>query len=350
MAFLPRVMSQTNNRTFSSDSDLQKINPPIDLSVDLAPGHRDHLWLKNPVMIASGTFGYDGYGRGITPEMDLSQLGAVLPKTVTWKPREGNPEPRWDPPSYRRAWEEGQFLFLNSIGLANPGIEKALDELAPQWTKWGATVLFSISGESVGQFGEMAGMTQGVPGFQAIELNLSCPNIENGALFSHSATLTAAAVEAVKAKTSLPVLAKLAPNIPDITEIAVAAVQAGADALTISNTIPALRIDLDTRRPVLGAGTGGLSGHGLRPISIALVYRAAQAVDVPIIGVGGVFDAKHVVEYLLAGATAAQVGSANLVGLQAPWRILDELQQYMLDSGCYNIRELIGAALPAPTS
>ncbi len=156
----------------------------------------------------------------------------------------------------------------------------------------------------------------------------------------------AAAVEAVKAKTSLPVLAKLAPNIPDITEIAVAAVQAGADALTISNTIPALRIDLETRRPVLGAGIGGLSGPGLRPVSLALVYRAAQAVDVPIIGVGGVSDANHVVEYLMAGATAVQVGSANLVGLQAPWRILAELQQYMLSSGCSSVQELIGAAQP----
>lgn len=229
-------MSQTNDPTFSSGSELKENDLPIDLSVDLAPGHSHHLWLKNPVMIASGTFGYDGYGRGITPEMDLGVLGAVLPKTVTRQPREGNPEPRWDPPSYRQAWEEGQFLFLNSIGLANPGIEKALDELAPQWAGWGATVMLSISGESVDQFGEMAEMTQDVPGFQALELNLSCPNIESGALFSHSANLTAAVVSAVKAKTSLPVLAKLAPNVPDITEIAVAAVEAGADALTPSQT------------------------------------------------------------------------------------------------------------------
>lgn len=318
--------------------------PQVDLAVDLAPGNPNHLRMANPVMIASGTFGYDGYGRGITSEMDLGRLGAVIPKTVTRQPKEGNPEPRWDPPSFRQAWERGDFILLNSIGLTNPGIEAALNDLAPVWAGYGATVLLSLSADSVGQFGEMTAMSQGVAGFQGIELNLSCPNVENGSLFGHSAQLTAAVVEAVKANTDLPVLAKLAPNVPDIADVAVAAVRAGADALTICNTIPAMAIDVEARKPVLGGITGGLSGPGLRAISLALVYRAAQVVDVPIIGVGGIFEAKHVLEYIMAGATAVQVGSANLVGLWAPFRILDELREQLAASGVESLSELRGAA------
>ncbi len=316
----------------------------VDLAVDLAPRNPNHLRMANPVMIASGTFGYDGYGRGLTPDMDLGRLGAVIPKTVTRRPREGNPEPRWDPPSYRQAWERGESIFLNSIGLTNPGIEEALARLAPQWEGYRSAVLLSISGESVAEFGEMAAMTRGVAGFQGIELNLSCPNIENGALFGHSAGLTAAAVAAVRANTGLPVLAKLAPNVPDVTEVARAAAGAGADALTISNTIPAMTIDVEARKPVLGGITGGLSGMGLRPISLALVYRAAQAVDVPIVGVGGIFEAKHVLEYILAGATAVQVGSANLVGLWSPFHIVDDLREHLAASGVSSLSELVGAA------
>ena len=175
-------------------------------------------------------------------------------------------------------------------------------------------------------------------------MNLSCPNIENGALFSHSAASTEDVVGTVKANTDLPVLAKLAPNVPDVTEIARAAVSAGADALTISNTIPAMGIDIEARRPVLGGITGGLSGPGLRAISLALVYRTAQVVDVPIIGVGGVFNARHALEYIMAGATAVQVGSANLAGLWAPWRILEELRSYLGESGVLDVAELIGSA------
>ena len=313
------------------------------LSVDLAPNNPHHLKLANPVMIASGTFGYDGYGRGITPEMDLGLLGAVIPKTVTRHPREGNPEPRWYPPSYREALEDDECIFLNSIGLINPGIEVALTTLAPEWSRQDATMILSLSAESVSEFGEMTAMTQGVSGFQAIELNLSCPNIENGAHFSHSAALTAGAVAAVRANTGLPVLAKLAPNVPDVSEIALAAVGAGADALTISNTLPAMQINIESRQPVLGAVTGGLSGHGLRPVALALVYRAAQVVDVPIIGVGGIFNASHALEYFLAGATAVQVGSANLADLWSPFRILDELKVYLKEAGVSDIGDLVGA-------
>ena len=316
----------------------------IDLSVDLAPSNGHRLALANPVMIASGTFGYDGYGRGIPEDMNLGQLGAVIPKTVTRWPREGNPEPRWYPSSYREGREAGQCVYLNSIGLANPGIEGALENLAPVWAQWNATVILSLSATSVGEFGEMTAMTRGVPGFQALELNLSCPNLERGALFCHSPELTGAAVEAVRRNSDLPVLAKLGPNVPDIAPIAQAAAQAGADALTISNTIPAMTIDVASRTPVLGAVTGGLSGPGLLPVALALVYRAAQVVSLPIIGVGGIFSAEEALQYLMAGATAVQIGSANLADLWAPLKILGQLESFLREDGIRNLGQIIGAA------
>ena len=327
----------------------ERLVKDIDLSVDLAQGLR----ISNPVMIASGTLGYDGYGRGLVGNYPLHELGAVIPKTVTRLPREGNPEPRWFPESYRVAWDEGDHLFLNAIGLINPGVETAVREWTPQWARWNATVFFSFAAHSVSEFAEMAAMTAGATGISALELNLSCPNIENGAMFSYSPGLTHDAVAAVKANTGLPVLAKLAPNVPDITEIALAAVDGGADALTICNTLPAMRIDLATRRPALGNITGGLSGMGLRPVSLALVYQTAQALkeagkNVPIIGVGGIFEADHAIEYILAGATAVQVGSANLINLAAPWRILEGLKQYMADSGIRSLDEIRRAAHPTP--
>ena len=313
------------------------------LAVELAPSHACGLPLRNPVMIASGVFGYDGYGRGLTPDMDLSRLGAVIPKTFTRLPREGNPEPRWYPESYRVARENREPVLLNAIGLTNPGIEAGLAELAPQWAQWDATVLLSMSGDSAGQFGEMARMAEGVAGFEAIELNLSCPNVEQGDLFSYSARGTFNAVAAVKRHAEVPVLAKLAPNVPDIVPIARAAVDAGADALTICNTIPAMTIDLESRKPALGNVTGGLSGPGLHPVAVALVYRAARAVDVPIVGVGGIFTADDALEFILAGATAVQVGSANLADLWAPFKVLEGMQSWLGERGISDINDLIGA-------
>ena len=321
-----------------------------ELSVDLAPHHPGGLQLNNPVIIASGTLGYDGYGRGLIGNYPLDELGAVVPKTVTRRPREGNPEPRWFPESYRGASEAGDYLFLNAIGLINPGIETAVREWTPEWAGWNATVFFSLAAHSVGEFGEMAAMTVEATGISALELNLSCPNVENGAMFSYSPVLTHDAVKAVKANTDLPVLAKLSPNVPDITEIARAAVAGGADALTICNTLPAMRIDQATRQPVLGNITGGLSGIGLRPVSLALVYQTAQAVNVPIIGVGGIFEAEHALEYIYAGATAVQVGSANLINLGAPWSILRGIQEYMSKNGVSNLAEIRGAAHPTAVS
>ena len=324
-----------------------------DLQVDLAPNHPRGLRLANPVIIASGTLGYDGYGRGLTAAHPLRELGAVIPKTVTRQPRPGNPEPRWFPESYRQAYDAGDYLFLNAIGLMNPGIETAVREWTPQWAEWNATVIFSFAAHSVGEFGEMAAIANDAAGLSSLELNLSCPNIENGAMFSHSPALARDAVAAVKANNPLPLIAKLSPNVPDITEIARAVAAGGADAITICNTLPAMRIDTETRRPTLGNITGGLSGMGLRPVSLALVYQTAQALremgrNIPIIGVGGIFDADHAIEYLLAGASAVQIGSANLVNPAAPWQILSALRQYLDARNIPNLSQLRGAAHPAP--
>jgi dihydroorotate dehydrogenase (NAD+) catalytic subunit len=175
-------------------------------------------------------------------------------------------------------------------------------------------------------------------------LNLSCPNVEDGALFGHDPALAAEATSAVRCATDLPVLVKLAPNVPDIVPIAKAVVDAGADALIISNTLPAMAIDVEQRRPVLGGITGGLSGPGLRAVALALVYRAVQAVSVPVIGVGGIFSANDALEYILAGATAVQIGSANLADLWAPFNILKDLRDYLAQAGISDIKELIGEA------
>ena len=321
------------------------------LSTEIAPRHHVGLELANPVMIASGTFGWDGYGKGLLDEeslfleeVDIQRLGAVIAKTVTMCPREGNPEPRWYPSSWRQARKASESIYINSIGLTNPGIKVALDELAPLWARWNIPVVLSIAGESVEEFGSMAAMADGTPGIAAVELNLSCPNIENGAHFSHSEELAGETADRVRAATSFPVIAKLSPNVPDIVPIARAVAQAGADAITISNTIPAMKIDLETGKPALGGVTGGISGPGLRPVAVALVYRASQAVDIPIIGVGGIFTAEDALEFIMAGSTAIQVGSANLTGLSAPLEVLDGLQAYVGEHGIEDVSELVGLA------
>ena len=316
-----------------------------DMSVNLAPDTGGGILLASPVMIASGTFGYDGYMHGITPDMPLQLLGAALPKTLTRFAREGNPDPRWYPESFRKGFKSGETTFANSTGLPNPGIEVGLLEMAPRWATMDANIVMSMAGDTPEEWEEMAAMTCGVEGFTAIELNLSCPNVRDRTMFSHDPGQTEEAVAAVRRQTDLPIWAKLSPNVPDITEIAHAAVAAGADALTISNTVPAMHIDVDTGRAVLGTGYGGLSGPALRPIAVALVHKAAQAVDVPIIGVGGVMTGRDAAEFLMAGATAVQIGSANLADLNAPFRILSELEELLTKWEIASVSEIIGTAV-----
>ena len=313
------------------------------LAIDLAPQHPLHLLLKNPVIIASGTFGSDGYGNAISPDLAVGSLGAVVPKTVTRRKRDGNRPPRKSPEEFSISGSDSETRFLNSFGLNNPGIEAVLRDEAPKWSDSDGTFILSISARSEPEFKEMAQLTRGIRGFNAVELNLSCPNVDDDVLFSYCPDLTEKAVAAVKECVEVPVLVKLAPNVPDIAPIAKAAERAGADALTISNTLPAMRINVNSYQPQLGNVTGGLSGPSLHPVAVALVYRASKAVGVPIIGVGGVFCAQDALEFILAGASAVQVGSANLVDPWAPFKILEGIQSYLGERGIADINELIGA-------
>ncbi len=318
------------------------MSAPVALSVDLAPNHDGGFVLRNPIMIASGTFGKKGYGEGQT-DFPLGKLGAVLPKTLTLCGREGNDPPHIFPTPFESVVET-EFHLLNSYGLNNPGIRFAMSNLAPKWASMDANIVLSIAAHEPEHWEQIASFTRGVDGFAAIELNLSCPNVQDGAMFSHRACHTATAVAGVRQQTDLPIWAKLSPNVPDITEIAKAAVEAGADALTISNTMPAMRINVDSREMHLGAGYGGLSGSALRPISLALVHKTSQVVDVPVIGVGGIASGRHVVEYLLAGASAVQIGSANRADFNAPFRILDELETLLAEWEISELSEIIGTA------
>lgn len=313
------------------------------LGIDLAPNHPSHLHLPNPVMIASGTFGVDGFGGGLREDLELSLLGAVIPKTVTLDFRPGNLPPQKSPTEFDSKSFAAEPRFLNAFGLNNLGIESILRYEVPKWAASDARFILSMSGIDISEFEKMARLTRGVYGFSAIELNLSCPNVEKQELFAHSKTDTSRAVQAVKKHAEVPVIAKLAPNVPDIGPIAAAAEEAGADAITICNTMPAMRFDMEAFLPLLGNETGGLSGPSLHPIAVALVYRAAKAVKIPIIGVGGIFSAEDAIEFLLAGASAVQIGTANLINPAAPFEILKGIQSFMVKRGISDIKDLIKA-------
>lgn len=305
----------------------------MELQVNLAPHHNRGLWLKNPIMTSAGTFGADGYGGGLPEGFPLDQLGAVVMKTTTPHPRRGNPEPQT---------AQLPYGWLNSIGLANPGIEAVLREKAPLWTSWGVPVVLSIAGERVEEFEELARRVGRTPGIAALEVNVSCPNVEGGLEFGQRPDVAAEVTRRVKAATSLPVIVKLTPNVTDVVEVAKAVEAAGADALTLVNTVVGLGIDASTRRPLLGNVLGGLSGPAIKPMALAMVYRVARAVGTPIIGVGGISAGTDAAEFLLAGASAVQVGSGALGRPRVYLQVLAGLVEYMEAQGLGELRGLIG--------
>lgn len=306
----------------------------IDLSVNLAPKHPIGLWLTNPVMIASGTFGWDGFGSGIPKRLKLNMLGAVVVKTTTPSKRIGNPTPRI---------AHGSGWTLNSIGLENPGISDVLEKHAPKWESWKTPVFLSLAGERLSEFESLAKHSDGVTGISAFELNVSCPNVEGGLEFGQSSDLIFQVTRLVKSATTLPIIVKLSPNVTDITEMAAAASEGGADAVTLTNTLKGMSIDPLKRTSKIGTIMGGISGNALRPISLAMVYAARKAIDIPIIGVGGISTGVHAVEYLLAGASAVQVGSANFVDPYTPLSVLKGLKSYFKDHQISSLDELVGS-------
>jgi dihydroorotate dehydrogenase (NAD+) catalytic subunit len=305
------------------------------LAVDLAPSHPSGLLLQNPIASAAGTF---GYGTEYARLVDVQRLGAIFTKGTTLRPRRGAPPPRV---------AETPAGMLNAVGLQNPGVEAVVREKAPIWAKWRVPVIVNVAGESVDDYVAVAEALDGVSGVAAIELNVSCPNVSaGGILFGTDPKLAAEVTREVRAACSLPVLVKLTPNVTDIRPIALAVEEAGADGLTLINTVVGMRIDIARRRPYLGNITGGLSGPAIRPIAVRLVYQVAQVVHIPIVGAGGVISVDDAIEFLMAGASAVQVGTASFADPVATERLVDGVAAWMAAHGVQALDELIGAALP----
>ncbi len=305
----------------------------LDLSVNLAPLHPRGLVISNPVIGASGTV---AYGKELGEVSDLSRIGAIVCKGITRYPRAGNPQPRL---------AETSAGLLNTIGLQNVGAEAAADTLAPQWATWPIKVIANISGETATEFGEIARILDGRPGISGLEVNIGCPNVERGGLeFGVDARAAALVTEAVKKNTSLPVMVKLTPNVTDIAEISRAVVDSGADCISLVNTYVGLTIDVPKRRPTLSTVTGGLSGPAIKPLALAMVYKAAGAVDVPVVGMGGISNAQDALEFIMAGATAVQVGTANFTNPRACMDVAEGLREYMEQQGVDTLSSIVGAA------
>jgi len=305
----------------------------MNLSIQIAPTHPKGLLLANPVMTASGTF---SYGTEESHLFDIQKLGAFVCKGTTLEPREGNPQPRI---------VETASGMLNSIGWENIGVEALIREKAPVWAGWQVPVIVNIAGESVDDYAKMAGQLEGVAGISALEVNISCPNVKaGGAEFGANPDLAAEVTSAVRNATSLPMLVKLTPNTLNIARVAMAVAEAGADALTLINTLKGMAIDITKRRPMLGNITGGLSGPAIKPVALYAVYEVAGAVDIPIIGCGGITTASDALEFIMAGASAIQVGTASFTNPRAPLDILEGIERFMGKEGIEDINELIGIA------
>jgi dihydroorotate dehydrogenase (NAD+) catalytic subunit len=291
--------------------------------------------MKNPVMVASGTF---GYGEEAANFVDLEKLGAIITKTVTLKPRAGNPPPRI---------AETAAGMLNSIGLQNDGIKDLIEKKLPFLSKLKTPLIVNIAGESPEEYAELARILNQEAAVKGIELNISCPNVKKGGIqFGVDPKLTAEVVKAVRKAASLPLITKLTPNVTDIAAIAKAAEDAGADAVSLINTLLGMSIDTENRKSKLGTPTGGLSGPAIKPVAVRMVWQAANAVKIPVIGCGGIMTGEDAVEFFLAGASAVQVGTANFVDTQAPVRIVEEMERYLFSHGIDHCKYLIGKINP----
>ncbi len=298
--------------------------PAADLSVTLGP-----LRLSNPLMAASGTF-----GALMDRVLDVDRLGAVVEKTVTLLPREGNPPPR--------VWETAGGM-LNSIGLENGGVDEWIRKRYPEVKGYRCRILVSVSGRTAEEFGGVIRRLDRLPRIDAFELNISCPNVSHGTDFAVDPAATGKVVRLSKAATSRPVFAKLTPNVADIAGIAKAAMEAGADGISAVNTLKGMAVDWRRGAPVLGAVTGGLSGPCLKPVALRAVWEICGALPgVPVIGIGGIAGADDVLEFLVAGASAVQVGTANFTDPRACLRILDVLPAKMKEAGLARLRDLVG--------
>lgn len=298
----------------------------INLSVMIGP-----LELKNPVLTASGTF---GYGTEYGKYFDVSLLGGVITKTITLHPREGNPVPRI---------AETPCGMLNSIGLANVGAERFVIEKLPELEKLDTAVIVNVAGSTVDEYAKVVERIQGHPRVDGIEVNISCPNVKKGGLaFGTDASITREIVSIVRNETSKPIIVKLTPNVTDIVAIARAAVDGGADGLSLINTVLGMGVDVQTRRPLIARKVAGLSGPAIKPIALAKVYQVVREVSVPVIGIGGIMSWKDALEFFIVGATAVQVGTLNFVEPAGAVKVVQGIEQYCENEGIEHITDLIG--------
>jgi len=303
-----------------------KVKTKPDLSVNFAG-----IRLKNPVLTASGTF---GYGEEYAEFVDLNKLGGVIVKGISLKPIRGNPPPRiWETPSG----------MLNAIGLENPGVDVFLDVKLPYLRKFDTAVIVNVFGYSLEEYVGVVERLDGVPGIAGLEVNISCPNVKAGGIvFGTNLKAAFELLSAVRKATRLPVIAKLSPNVTDITEFAKAARDAGCDGLSLINTLLGMAIDVRCRRPRLANCTGGLSGPAIRPVAVRMVWQTARTVPLPIIGMGGIATAEDALEFILAGATAIAVGTANFINPRATLDVLSGIEALLREQGAGKITELIG--------
>ncbi len=289
--------------------------------------------LKNPVMTASGTF---GYGVDEAQKIDIGILGAVICKGIFLRSREGNPQPRL---------VETPAGMLNSIGLQGIGVDALIKDYAPVWAKWNTPVIVNIWGESIDDYRELARRLDGVDGVSGLEVNISCPNVHRGGIeFGTDPDVAAQITSQVKSATKLPVIVKLTPNAPDIVAVAQAVENAGADAVSLINTIVGMAIDIKSQKPILPNVTGGLSGPAIKPIALAMVYKVAQVVDIPVVGIGGIASASDALEFILAGASAVQVGTAAMISPNVYINIINGIDEYVRKSKLNSVSQLVGKA------
>ncbi len=306
----------------------------IDNKEDIFPDLRVNigsLEIANPVMTASGTF---GYAREFENLMNLHRLGAVIVKGISLYPRPGNPPPRI---------VETACGMLNAIGLQNVGVDRFISEKMDYLAGLNIPVIVNILGDSLAEYREITERLAGVPGVAGIEVNISCPNVKKGGVaFGTDPSMAAAVTEAVKERADVPVMVKLSPNVSDITLVARAVEDGGADSISLINTLIGMAIDLKTRRPVLANVIGGLSGPAIKPVALRMVYQVASTVSIPVIGIGGIETTEDALEFLLAGASAIQIGTANFINPRVSEEIVEGVGKYVVDEKLPSIRSIIG--------
>ena len=291
--------------------------------------------LKNPVMTASGTF---GYGEEFSPFIDLDKLGAMVLKGITLKPKMGNPPPRII---------ETPSGMLNSIGLQNVGLEALIKEKLSYLKKFNTPVIINISGDTIEEYVELArrlGEVSEEKGIAGLEVNISCPNVKKGGIvWGTNANTTYKIINNIRKATSLPLIVKLTPNVTDIKTIAQAAEEAGADALSLINTLVGMAVDIDSRKPKLANVSGGLSGPAVKPVALWMVWQVFQTVNIPVIGIGGIIKVEDALEFIIAGARAIEIGTANFVNPRVTVEIIEGIEKYLIENNIKDINELVGS-------